>query len=70
MYHASLWHFEGLYSPGSCFIEAHDTIQGVIKALCEGRYMNRLDDTNDNLPACLFNIKQPPLFWVCDDILL
>jgi hypothetical protein len=37
MYHASLWHFEGLFSPGSCFIEAYDTRQGVIEALREGR---------------------------------
>lgn len=32
--------------------------------------MNRLDGTNDNLPACVFNFMQPPLFLVYDDILL
>jgi hypothetical protein len=57
-------------SPGSCLIEALDTKQGVIDALCEGRYKNRLNVTDDNLPAWMFQIMRPVRYQLVDEKVL
>ena len=47
-------------SPGSCFIQAIGTEQGVMAAFCEGRSNDRLNFTDDNLPAHKTTFRQLP----------